>query len=333
MNIVESASSGRLSVAVAAFLSEKTAVLSPYSVAHLRASLTRLTTALGDPPVAVVTYADLRGYVDGLHLRYKPGTIRPIVGDIRQFFKWAKKRGHVRSNPAKRLRAPSRRVVRQSANPRATPEEDALRLIQHLAGSLSHLIYRDLFGNLCAADRWGYQELQALRNLFIVVFVYETGARIGEVRQLGTRAMNDALEQTGPAYCIVVTGKTFDRAMWFTAATAELWRLWQQVRPRGCDELAIVGWYDHCDPKPIQDRSTLSHMIARCCESAGIAPFRAHALRHAKARRSRRAVGLEVTNRLLDHSSITVTADYAAVYDDELSAAAAKTGLAQRLWS
>lgn len=323
----------RLSIAVGAFLAEKAAELSPYSVIHLRSSLLPLVAALSDPRPGAVTYAELRGYVDGLYLRYKPGTIRSVVGDIRQFWRWAKKKRVVAKNPAKRLKMPSARALAATASARAAGEEEVARLIHHLADSLNHLIYRDVFGNLCAGDGWQYHERQTLRDLFLIVLVYESGARIGEIRTLGSRAMNDALKGPGPGYSIVVTGKTSTRTVWFTVATAELWRLWQRVRPRGCDELAVVGWYPHSAPRPIQDRSTLSHIIARRCKAAGVAPFRAHALRHAKAKRATGVVGLEAASRLLDHSSTAVTARYAAIYRSELPEAAAKTGLAIRLWS
>lgn len=113
-------STAPLSGAIAAFLSEKAAELSPYSVTHLRASLSPLAVALSDPPVAAVTYDELRGYVDGLYRRYKPGTIKPIVGDVRQFFRWAKRRRLISRNPAKRLKMPSRRSVIESTDPKAS---------------------------------------------------------------------------------------------------------------------------------------------------------------------------------------------------------------------
>ena len=74
-------------------------------------------------------------------------------------------------------------------------------------------------------------------------------------------------------------------------------------------------------------------MIANRCREAGVTPFRAHALRHAKAKRAAGAVGLEAASRLLDHSSPAVTAQYAVMRGEELSAAAAKTGLGYRLWA
>lgn len=318
--------------AVGMFLAEKAMELSPYSVAHLRASLMPLAVALSDPPLSAVTYADLRGYVDGLYLRYKPGTIKPIIGDIRQFFRWAKKRKHIQTNPAKRLRAPSRRVVVESTDPKAADENDVRRVLDYLAGRLSRVVYRDLFGNLAAAplDEWTYHERQSARDLFILSFLYETGARAGELWRLGAQAMDAAISGPGPVFRITSTGKTGGVSLRFTRATAELWSVWNSVRPEGCDH-AIVGWQPEKPPAPMSTQ-TISRMISRQCQYAGVAPFRAHALRHAKIKRGKGSVGLETTSRLIGHGSAVVTAGYAVADEDELTAAALATGIAWKLW-
>lgn len=324
----------RLSEVLAAFLAEKTAELSPYSVIHLRSSLNPLVRALADPPITAVTYADLRGYADDLYRRYRPGTIRPIVGDIRQFFRWAKRRGYVAKNPAKRLKPPSRRVLNAAALPRAAPESDISRVFDHLAGQLARVVGRDLFGNLCAAPvaDWSYDERQAARDLFILSFLYETGGRAGELWRLGAVAMDNAIATPGPVYCVITTGKTGDTALRFCRSTAELWAVWRAVRPPGCD-YAIVSWKPGQSPAPMTTQS-ISKMLARQCARAGIAPFRAHALRHAKIQRSVSAVGLETTSRLIGHGSAVTTANYVTpVSERDLCAAALATGLLTRLWS
>lgn len=340
MNTVESVGgmaqagdvSAPLSAAIAAFLSEKSAELSPYSVTHLRHSLMPLTRALGDPPVAAVTYAHLRGYVDGLYLKYKPGTIKPIIGDIRQFWRWAKKRKRVQRNPAKRLRMPSRRVVAESTEPKAAPETDVRLLLDYLAGKLARVVWRDLFGNLAAApvDDWSYEDRQTLRDLFILSFLYETGGRAGELWRLGSASMDAALASPGPVYRATSTGKTGVAALRFTRATAELWTVWRSVMPDS--DYAIVGWKPDGPPLPMNTQ-TISRMISRQCDRAGVPRFRAHALRHAKVKRGVGAVGLETTSRLVGHGSAATTAAYAIPDKDDLEAAALATGLDYRLWA
>ncbi len=320
--------------AVAAFLAERAAVLSPYSVTHLRASLEPMARALGDPLPASVTYAALCLYVDALRLRYKPGTLRPTVGDLRQFWRWAKKRGLVERNPAKRLRGPSRRVVAAAAEPKAAPEDAARAVLAYLAGRLSRVVWRDLFGNLCAApgDKWTDDDRRLARDLFVLAFLYETGARAGELWRLGRRAMVEATTAPGPVYRVVSSGKTGEAVLRFTTASAELWSVWECVRPAGGDAHAVVNWRPGGLPAPMST-NTISRMLARHCDRAGVPRFRAHALRHAKVRRGRAAVGLETISRLIGHGSAEMTAAYGLGDDDDLCAAALATGLAGRLWA
>ncbi len=321
-----------LSAAIAAFLLERAVELSPYSVTHLRASLLPMARALSNPPVASVDYATLRAYVDGLRLRYKPGTLRPTVGDIRQFWRWAKKRGLIDRNPAKRLRPPSRRAVVETATAKAVDDDDARRVLAWLAGQLVELVYRDLFGNLIAAppSEWSDDARRHARDLFILAFLYDTGCRAGELWRLSAAAMASACAAPGPVYRVASTGKTGECVLRFTVATAELWSVWECVRPPG-DGHAVVGWGRGRPVGPLST-STLSRMIARHCDRAGVDRFRAHALRHAKVKRAKAAAGLEVASRLIGHGSTLVTAAYGRGDDDDLTAAALATGLADRLW-
>lgn len=327
----EELTDGRLSASVAAFLADRSPELSPYSVAHLRRSLERMTVALGNPPTADVTYADLRAYIEGLHRRFKPGTIRPVAGDIRQFWRWAKKRKLAPKNPAKRLRMPSRRIVEEAADPKAAPEADVRKVLDYLAGRLEHVVWRDLFGNLCYAlpEEWSYEERQVVRDLFILSFLYETGARAGELWRMGRAAMERAVDSMGPVFCVTSTGKTGTASLRFTIVTAELWLVWSAVHPGG--EYAIAAWKPDGPPTPMST-PTLSRMLSRQCERAVVAPFRTHSLRHAKIKRAREAVSLEIVSRLVGHGSAITTAGYGRGDDNELDAAALATGLGSRLW-
>lgn len=301
--------------------------LSEYSITHLYNSLWPLGEALKNPALTTITPRHLKDYNDALWLKYAPGTVRPIVGDIKQYFRWCKKKRLITGNPAKRLAKPR---PRRSKKDKAAPETAVAQVIRHLGGKLERVIYRDLFGQLHheAAETWKESEILALRDLFVVVFLYETGARASEMVKLGAAMMVKACGEGGGAYCVTSTGKTADRDMRFTRATAELWRVWYAVRPQNtpADAYAIFSLQPTRPAAPLTSNG-VSQILVRRCKEAETAVFRSHSLRHAKVRRARRLFGLEMASLLIDHSSVEMTRNYANVDESEVNEAVRKTGL------
>lgn len=303
--------------------------LSEYSVIHLYGSLWPLGEWLENPPLTTVTPRHLRSYCDDLYLRYAPGTIRPMIGDIKQFFTWCKRKQYVPKSPAKRLAKPRRRRPKD----KAAPETAVSGVIVYLVNQLGSLVYRDIFGQLQSSPvaEWGESDMLALRDLFIIAFLYETGARAREVTKLGAMTMQRACREKAQAYTVTSIGKTNDRDLRFTEVTAELWRVWYRVRPSGCEDYAIFSLRPTHPPAPMTSNG-ISQILARRCQEAETIVFRTHALRHAKVRRARRLVGLEMASLLLDHSSVEMTANYANVEDDEVAEAVKRTGIQGDLW-
>ncbi|MEM7113065.1 MAG: site-specific integrase [Chloroflexota bacterium] len=170
-----------------------------------------------------------------------------------------------------------------------------------------------------------------LRDIFIITFLYETGARAGELSSLGTEIMNKTTKCRQKTYWLTVYGKTDDRDLSFTERTAELWRAWQTVRPPYCSDYAIIGWGNGHPPAQLKPNG-ISQMIAKRCVQAGVAPFRAHALRRRKINRSRKTVGLEVASLLVDHSNLDTTQTYVDIDENELNSAIIATGLKLDVW-
>lgn len=303
--------------------------LSDYSLIHLYNSLWPLGDFLGNPNLTAVTPRHLKNYNDALWLKYVPGTIRPIVGDIRQFFRWCQRKRLTNGNPAKQLKKPRSR----RAKDKAAPETAVATVIGCLTEKLKGVVYRDLFGQLHheSAEKWNEGEILALRDLFIIVFLYETGGRANELTKLGSAVMRRVCETKSVTYLVTSTGKTNDRDLRFTEATAELWRVWYAVRPSGCDDYAVFSLRPTHPPAPLTSNG-ISQILARRCREAGVAVFRSHSLRHAKVRRARKLVGLEMASLLIDHSSVEMTRNYANVEDDEVSEAVRLTGIQFDLW-
>lgn len=275
----------------------------------------------------------LKKYIEKCWLRYAPDTIRTLVGDLKEFFKWCAIKGYLGENIAQGIKTVRQRK-RRRRKAKAVPEQSIKKVMLYLSNRLNTVVYRDLFGNLECEEpkKWGYETIRALRDLFILTFLYETGARVGELSKLGSLAMDRAVEEPAPVYQITVIGKTDDRDYLFTYRTAELWRLWSKVRPAEFREYAVIGWgRGHYTNQMLPNG--ISHMLVRRCKEAGLEkPFRTHALRHAKIKRSRTLVGIEMASLLVDHSSIETTMRYDGVDEANLIDAAAKTGLKFNIW-
>lgn len=326
----ECPSPGSFMAALQFFLQKRHAAgLSEYSLVHLYHSLHPLGVWLDNCALSDVTARELKVYVDELWLRYSSGTLRPVIGDIKQFFRWCKRKGLLKRNIAKRLKKPKKRATRKS---RPVPELSVSAVAEVLTGLLKKVVYRDLFGNLVAepAAAWSVQELTALRDLFILVFLYETGGRAGELASLSRSAMDRTIGEGGSIFVITVTGKTADEDLFFTRSTAELWLLWRRVRPVD-DDYAIYSLHRRSWGSRLTTNG-ISQVFVRRSLEAGVAVFRSHALRHSKVQRVRRLAGLEVASVVIGHSNASTTLGYANITDDEVTDAVLKTGLRLNLF-
>lgn len=312
--------SGDLFTAVHRFLGERLPEVSQASLIHLYRTLEPHAQSL-KVSLADVTPALVAAYVAGLQVDYSPGTVRPIVGDLKQFYKWAYEEGLTTTDCGRRLKKPQPVKEKHHAE-----EGDMVGLIKYLSASLSPLLYRDLFGILCGNDDgWLYEDYKTLHDLTAVSFLYETGCRAGELCNLSAHHMSKAVQKKAESHTVTCYGKTNNRNYHFTETTAELYRLWAGKRPF-TSAWAFYSWRRGGEPGKLTTNA-LSQMLARRCKQAGIPVFRAHSMRHAKVIRSRKLVGLEIASRLIDHSSISTTREYDYIDDDELSVAAALTGL------
>lgn len=300
--------------------------VSQSQISHLFCTLHPMGLALNNPHMRAISAYTLREYQEGLWLKYAPATIRGLVGDIAHFFKWATKKGYYtkKENPAKRLKKPRHRPGKS----KAAEAENVLTVARFLASKLRRVLYRDVFKNLQnGGDNWTFDEVKAVRDLFALLFLYETGCRAGELCKLSVRAMNESLFNSSDqvAYTVVSIGKTGDKPLRFTRATAEVYRIWRDVRA-DYSPYALTSWSrGEAAIRPMTTRG-LSHMLERRCQQAGVAIFRPHSLRHAKVKRTRLEVGLDLAKELMGHSTIVMTQNYDDITGDELSRAAALTG-------
>ena len=290
-------------------------------------NLVRIGKKWGDKPLAKMDRQWVNQYVEHLWLDYAYHTVRSIIGDLRAFCLWCKKKKHHKQNLAKQVK-PLDQNKNVSRRLQAVPEGDVSIVIDYLANQLRHLVYRDLFKTLVPVDcEWSIKEIRLLRDLFCLVFLYETGCRVGELARLSSLAMDNATKQPSKAYMVLVIGKTNVRERRFTEATAELWRLLQQKRHDPNSKYAVSGYRD-----TLMLPNGISQMIRRNSKRAGVKPFGANSLRHAKVKRCRQTVGMDMAKVLLDHDRLDTTWNYAGIENDEIQAATLITGLKDRLF-
>ena len=303
------------------------------SLVRLYYSLHPISDKLNNPQISILTDEDLCLYIEEYRRDHARDSVRTVIGDVRMFSRWCKKKGYIKRNIAKYIKPIKRNKIRYGRS-KAAPESEIKKLIKYLAKKLKQddLVFRDLFDTLDVADSgWNTKNLKILRDLFITVFLYETGARGGELSKLGTKKMDKATAKRADFYIITLKGKEEERDYFFTERTTELWRIWNRVRPNKCRGYAVIGWGNGHKHERFLTNG-ISSMLVRRCEQAGIPPFRSHALRHAKVKRSRKKVGLEMASLLVDHSDLDTTKGYANIDEDEITEAAIKTGLQYDLW-
>ncbi|MCB8942512.1 MAG: site-specific integrase [Ardenticatenaceae bacterium] len=321
--------SGRFYAALQKYLLKKHRNgLSPNTLNRIYYSLFPIGRDLENPAISELTRRQIQNYVDRCWLTFASETMRTRIGDIREFFAWCKKMKLTKGNLAKRI-DPIQQKPGRYRRARSAEEDEIERTINCLVSQLANVVYRDVFGNLVADTNaaWTLAQRKLLRDLFVLVFIYETGCRVGELAALGTAAVESAIKPGCQVYSLTVYGKTKDRDYHFTQRTAELWYIWQSIRPKTFREYAVVGWGQGHDVAPMLPNG-ISQMLYRRSKEAGIRPFRGQWLRHAKVRRSKKAVGLGTSSQLIDHSNPLTTSRY-GIEDDRqvLLEAAAKTGL------
>lgn len=130
---------------------------SEYTIANYQGRLKQLGEHLGNIEIVDVTIHDLREWIDANLQGHSAYTIWSLVVTVRAFFNWCQKEGIIPESPARRLEKP--------------------RLPSRLPKALTH---QEIFDLIQACKR----SQQPERNVAIVTFMLETGARRGAVANL-----------------------------------------------------------------------------------------------------------------------------------------------------
>ena len=205
--------------------------------------------------------------------RLSPASRHGYIQAAKTFFNWCARRGYVTVNPAAYLEKPQ---------------------LQH--GAEEKLMSReDLYLMLKAAE-------SHLRDLALLMFAVDTGARRGEIASLTTPGL---MLDRRDAW---VVGKTGRRLVDFTSKTAEVMTLWLAERPLVSHDYVFVSLSSNTYGQPLTVWGVYG-VFKRLGRRAGVkGRFNPHALRHLVGQSWVDHVNLELTRQKLGHKSVSTTA-------------------------
>ena len=243
---------------------------SPHTLKAYKIQIRLLSEAISNKDINEVKYEELKGYLyTQEHL--KASSLGHRIRFIRSFFRWAVDEGHIDKNPAARLREPQngKRI------PKFLNEEETETLIA---------------------------TCETAREYAIILFMYTTGCRIGEMVKLNIR---DIDWDNGS---VIVNGKgNVDREVYFNMK-CKIW-LKKYVESRNDKDEALF----------VTERSPHRLSIAqmRCimkgvAERAGLKNVYPHRLRHSYGTHLLNAgAPMEAIRQLMGHAKASTTALYA----------------------
>lgn len=242
---------------------------------------------------------------------YSKASIAGYIGAARRWLTWCHERGYSQSNPSAHLEKPKWNS-RPSAD-RVMRRGDLYKLLDQATQNAIE------GGNV--------------RDLALLLFTAETGARRGEIAALRKQDL-DLVKCTAE-----VTGKTGPRTTDFTAKTAQLIEMWIGQRDPLVKRCGGGHDFVFCGINPSNRESfgrplssnSIYQIFKRLANDAGVkGPWNPHSLRHLLGQSwTDQGVNLELLRQKLGHASIEITSKFYTHQD--ISKVQAATQLASLL--
>ena len=232
------------------------------------------------------------GALDGVHHTKEenpsPLTVRGYFVSIKAFFGWAKREGHISENPSTRLKAPAvRHVVIESFVP------DEVRAM------------------LKSATATRYPE----RDYALLLLFYDTGIRVGELIGLAV----DDIDFSGGWLKVLGKGNRERMVPMGETTRRALWRYVNKSRPEPLVPAITQTFLN--DRREALGQWGVYRIVRNAGERAGIKGKRLspHTMRHSAAKEFLRNGGdAFALQKLLGHTTLTVTRQYVALVEQDL---------------
>jgi integrase/recombinase XerD len=290
------------------------------TLTNYRYFLSRLVQFLDDPEVHKVSHHDLQAYLAWLRMEYKPhrmsGDTAPLTNSslakawaaLRSFWRWSASEFNLKKNPADGLSMP------QSAPKAVIPftEDEIRRLLKAAEFSQDAKTH--------GRKSYSFRRVTADRDLALIVFLLDTGARIGEVSRLtiGDIDLTAGIVEVRP---IGSGHKSRGRILRLGKSARKY--LWRYLSGRD-DALGTAG--DKAAPLFLSvkgqalNRNSAHTLLSRLGKRAGISGTHPHRFRHTFAITFlRNGGGLLELQELLGHSDIQMVKHYARLAEVDLA--------------
>lgn len=282
--------------------------LSEHTVRGYASDLLQLSAHAGG--LAKLQLASLRTWLAELHAAgLARSTLNRKTASVRAFTGWAHKRGHLKEDPAVRLRSAPRS--------QHLPEVLQATHVQELTASAQHL--REAYEHLREADPTGWAV--AVRNEAIIEVLYATGIRVSELTSLDLTSVETHRRMLrvlgkGRKERMVPFGRPAEKALhrWIQQARKIL------SRPDSGPALFLGQRGARIDVRVV--RRVVDESLAALGTTAARGP---HSLRHSAATHLLDGgADLRTVQEMLGHASLSTTQVYTHISVDRLTQAYAQ---------
>jgi integrase/recombinase XerD len=284
---------------------------SPATIVLYKVVLTNLSKYLKNPEVNKIKLIDLTSYMVYLRDEYKPrrfggnvsrlsdSSIQNHWKGIRAFFNWASVEFRIKNRPDEKLKLPPN-------NPKVIQPytKDEIKAIFDVAEFTKEATTNN-------RKSFKMKRPTASRDLALMLFLLDTGLRVGEVGRLNVK---DVDMQEGSVYIepygssqrktksrIVYIGKTTKKALWSYLST----------RDDACEEPLFTSTTNRR-----LDGGAIRHLLSEFGKRTGIANCHPHRFRHTFALEFLRNGGdVFSLQRLLGHSTLEMVQTYLQLAD------------------
>ena len=257
-----------------------------------RIDLNQFSTFFTNTDLPTVSVADIENFIEYLHQKYKPKTVKRKLASLKAFFRYLEYRDIIELNPFNK-------ITTRFREPLLLPKTIPLHIVESLLSemykeySLAHTTYR---------------KKRALLNISVSETLFATGMRISELCNLKSTDidMHDAL--------IRIYGKGAKERI-IQIGNEDVIKLLKRYEDEYLSEIQDSGYFFTTpNATPLSDQS-VRRMINKYCSLASIdLHITPHMFRHTFATSLLEAdVDIRYIQEMLGHSSITVTEIYTHV--------------------